>query len=74
MMPFMSVHSVWQAPKTPSFILFRREDRRPASQAALLLANLPQLASLLEKGAVVVFEDVRIRVRPLPIHGSVDET
>jgi len=51
----------------PSFILFRRTDKRPVSLLMHLLANLSQTEKDLNKGAVVVFEDNRIRIRSLPI-------
>lgn len=51
----------------PSVILFRRaSQRRPSSQVALLLAHLPSVMDHLEKGAVVVFEETRVRIRSLP--------
>ena len=51
----------------PSVVLFRRQDRRRAEQiGALLAANLDTIADDLKAGAIVVFNDERIRVRRLP--------
>jgi len=56
---------------SPSVILFRRgTPRRPQGQAKVLLANLPSIQKLLEKGCVVVFDQDRMRIRQLPIGGQ----
>jgi predicted nuclease of predicted toxin-antitoxin system len=54
--------------KQPSVILFRRQtQRRPEEQLSLLVLNLPALRKDLESGAIVVFDQHRIRVRSLPV-------
>jgi predicted nuclease of predicted toxin-antitoxin system len=51
----------------PSFILFRRSDKRPQAQLAFLLDQLGGFERDLLAGCIVVLEDERIRVRPLPV-------
>lgn len=55
----------------PSFVLFRRSDKRPAALLIHFLDKIAEIEDHLEKGAVVVFEDKRLRVRPLPIEKEI---
>ncbi len=52
----------------PSIIIFRRtQNRKPAEQANLLISNMEQIKDSLIKGSIVIIEDIRIRIRSLPI-------
>lgn len=50
----------------PAVVIFRQADKRPSTILTIFLANLPSIAESLQEGAVVVFQDRRIRVRKLP--------
>ena len=55
----------------PSVILFRgATPRNPIGQVKLLLANLREIVPSVERGAVVVLEPQRIRIRTLPMISS----
>ena len=55
----------------PSIILLRWAGlRRPSEQVKVILSNLPNFADELDKGAIVVIEPERVRVRSLPIGGK----
>ena len=60
--------------KKPSVILVREAlIARPEECVSLLVANLPNLASNLERGCIVVFRGGRIRLRCLPISPEREE-
>jgi predicted nuclease of predicted toxin-antitoxin system len=53
---------------SPSVILFRTASlRRADDQVALILAALPSTEAALRRGAIVVLERHRLRLRDLPI-------
>ncbi|HRX84148.1 MAG TPA: DUF5615 family PIN-like protein [Phycisphaerae bacterium] len=56
--------------RQPSVLLFRCRHKSPAGLLRILQANLATIANDLEDGAIVIFDDARIRVRTLPIHGE----
>lgn len=53
--------------KKPSVIIFRLKDPSPDHVSSLLLATLPRITDSLDKGAIVVIDDYRIRIRELPV-------
>ena len=64
---FGTILALRKTPK-PSVILLRLSaQRHPDHQTRLLLARLSDLSVDLDRGCVAVFEDTRIRMRPLPI-------
>jgi predicted nuclease of predicted toxin-antitoxin system len=67
---FNALSALWNAVE-PSIILFRtRKCRKPFQQLDVLQSNLPGLKKDLLSGAIVVFKDMRIRIRRLPIGGT----
>lgn len=55
---------------SPSVIIFRLHDERPASVIPKLMDVLAQSSKELDQGAVVVVEDTRYRLRHLPVKAS----
>jgi len=53
--------------KFPSIILLRLNDERAENVNILLEKYLTEIESHLNEGAIVVFEETRIRIRKLPI-------
>ncbi|MDP2765949.1 MAG: DUF5615 family PIN-like protein [Candidatus Methanoperedens sp.] len=51
----------------PSVIIFRLQDPSPEHVNSLLLSNFSRIDDALIKGAIVVIDDVHIRIRELPI-------
>lgn len=65
---FGDLHAI-QPNRAPSIVIFRRTgQRRPEQQLAVLLANYAAIAESLEAGSIVILEDQRIRIRPLPLN------
>ena len=59
----------------PSLVpLRRRTRRRPSDQTTWLLTQLPADADDLEAGAIVVIEEVRVRVRALLVDNTGQDT
>lgn len=55
----------------PSVLLVRRiSERRADEMAAIIMANLEQVADDLDRGAIVVLGEDWVRVRSLPILGK----
>jgi predicted nuclease of predicted toxin-antitoxin system len=54
----------------PSVIIFRTSDKRPESQMTLMRGHINEITDALLTGSIVVFEDTRIRIRPLPISAA----
>ncbi|MFX1511615.1 MAG: DUF5615 family PIN-like protein [Promethearchaeota archaeon] len=53
--------------KKPSVIILRLEDQRVENVNKILKDSLSKIEKEIEKGSVIIIEDDRIRIRPLPI-------
>jgi predicted nuclease of predicted toxin-antitoxin system len=51
----------------PSVVLLRCQDTRPAAIGTRVIGVLRQFEGLLQAGALLVIEDQRVRLRPLPL-------
>jgi predicted nuclease of predicted toxin-antitoxin system len=51
----------------PSLVTFRHPVRRTERQVALLTSNFPSIEEALRSGSIVVIEEGRVRIRPLPM-------
>jgi predicted nuclease of predicted toxin-antitoxin system len=51
----------------PSVVLFRMHDQTPAAVTPRLFRVLENCSTALETGAIIIVEEERYRVRPLPI-------
>ena len=63
---FGTLLALWRYSR-PSVIIFRTSAKHPEAQLALLLNQMSEIMDALAEGSIVVFEDTRIRIRPLPI-------
>ncbi len=52
---------------TPSVVIFRVSDQTPGSITPRLLRVIAERSNNLDNGAIILVEDRRYRVRPLPI-------
>jgi len=53
--------------KRPSTIILRLEDQRVTNVNRLLVQVLPKISKALEEGSIIILQDKRIRIKPLPI-------